>query len=38
MSEIQVLALDIHKNVAGLHQLMESQPSPLDNWISIYNT
>jgi hypothetical protein len=32
--EIQVLIGDGHSNVAGLHRLMGSQPSPLDNWIS----
>jgi hypothetical protein len=36
--EIQVLALDRHKNVAELNQLMGSQPSLLDNWISNGNT
>jgi hypothetical protein len=30
MLEIQVLAWDRHKNVAGLNQLIVSQPSPLD--------
>jgi hypothetical protein len=34
--EIQALACDRHKNVVGLNQLMGSQPSPLDNWISYY--
>jgi len=28
---IQVLTSDRHKNVAGLNQLMGSQPSPFDN-------
>jgi hypothetical protein len=28
---IQVLVWDRHKNVAGLDQLMGSQPSPFDN-------
>jgi hypothetical protein len=32
--EIQVLALDRHKNVAGLNRLMGFQPSKCDNWIS----
>jgi len=32
--EIKVLGLDRHKNVAGLNQLMGSQSSPVDNWIS----
>jgi len=27
-------SLNRHKNVAGLNGLMESQPSPLYNWIS----
>ena len=36
--EIQALACDRHKNVVGLNQLMGSQPSPLDNWISNGNT
>jgi hypothetical protein len=36
--EIQVLALDRHNNVAELNQLMGSQPSLLDNWISNGNT
>jgi hypothetical protein len=31
--EIQVLACDRHKNVAGLNQLIGSQPTPLENWI-----
>jgi hypothetical protein len=31
MLEIQVLAWDRYKNVAGLNWLMESQPFPLDN-------
>ena len=35
--EIQVLALDRHKNVAVLSRLMGSQPSSLDNWISNCN-
>ena len=30
--EIQVLAWDRHKYVAGLNQLMGSQRSNLDNW------
>jgi hypothetical protein len=34
--EIQVLAWDRHNNVAGLKRLMGSQPSPSNNWISIY--
>jgi hypothetical protein len=33
MLEIQVLAWDRHKNVAGLNQLIVSQPSPLDKAI-----
>jgi hypothetical protein len=37
MLEIQVLAWDRHKDVAGLNRLMGSQPSPLDNWISNSN-
>ena len=36
--EIQVLALDRHKNVAGLNRLMGSEPSPSDNWITNDNT
>ena len=24
----------MYKNVAGLNRLMESEPSPLDNWIT----
>ena len=32
--EIQVLAWDRHKNMAGLNQLIGSQPSSLDNRIS----
>ena len=36
--EILVLALDRHKNVAGLNRLMGSQPSPSDNWITNDNT
>jgi hypothetical protein len=32
--EIQVLAWDRHKNVAGLNWLMGFQLSPFDNWIS----
>ena len=32
--EIQVLAGYRHKNIMGLNQLMESQPSPHDYWIS----
>jgi hypothetical protein len=35
--EIQVLAWDRHKNVAGLNRLMGSQPSPLDNWIIFFS-
>ena len=31
--EIQTLAWDRHKNVAGLNQIIGSQPSPLGNWI-----
>jgi hypothetical protein len=27
-----------HKNMAELNRLMESQPLPLDNWISKGNT
>ena len=38
MLEIQVLAWDRQRNVAGLNWLMGSQPSPLDNWISNCNT
>ena len=34
MLEIQVLAWDRHKDVVELNQLMGSQPSSLDNWIS----
>ena len=37
MLEIPVLAWDSHKNVAGLNQLIGSQPSLLDNWISSGN-
>jgi hypothetical protein len=29
---------DRHKNMAELNRLMESQPLPLDNWISKGNT
>ena len=36
--EMQVLAWDRHKNMAGLNWLMGSQPSPLNNWISNSNT
>ena len=36
--EIQVLAWERHKNVAGFNWLMGSQPSPLDNWIFNSNT
>jgi hypothetical protein len=36
--EIQVLAWDRHKKVAGLNQLMGTQISPIDNWISNGNT
>ena len=32
VDKIQVLAWNMHTNVAGLNQLMESQASPLDNW------
>jgi hypothetical protein len=38
MLEIQILARDKHKNVVRLNELMGSQPSPLDNWISNGNT
>ena len=38
MLEIQVLAWDRQRNVAGLNWLMEFQPSPLDNWIFNCNT
>jgi hypothetical protein len=38
MLEIQVLAWDRQRNVAGLNWLMGSQPSPLDNWIFNCNT
>jgi hypothetical protein len=34
--EIQLLTRERHKNVAELNWLTESQPSPLDNWISYY--
>jgi len=34
----QVLAWERHKNVVALNRLMESQPFPLDNWISNGNT
>jgi hypothetical protein len=33
--EIQALAWDRHNKVAGLNRLMESQPSPLDNWMDL---
>jgi hypothetical protein len=33
MLEIQVLAWDRNKYVAGLYRVMESQPFSLDNWI-----
>jgi hypothetical protein len=36
--EIQVLAWDRHKKVAGFNWLMGSQPSSLNNWISNSNT
>jgi hypothetical protein len=36
--ETQVKVCDRHKNVAGSNQLMGSQPSTLDNWISNSNT
>ena len=36
--EIQALAWDRHKNVVGLNQLMGSQHSSLDDWISFDNT
>jgi hypothetical protein len=32
--KIQDLTWDRHKNVAGINRLIESQSSPLDNWIS----
>jgi hypothetical protein len=32
--EIHVLTWDYHKHVAELNRLMESQSSPLKNWIS----
>ena len=35
---IQVLALETHKKVAGLNQLIGSQPSLLHNWMSNGNT
>jgi len=35
---IQVLALERHKKVAGLNQLIGSQPSLLHNWMSNGNT
>ena len=38
MFEIQILAWDRHKNVAGLNQFMGSLPSRLGNWISNDNT
>jgi hypothetical protein len=38
MMETQVKVCDRHKNVAGSNQLMGSQPSTLDNWISNSNT
>ena len=31
---IQVLPWDMHKNVVGLNRLMESEPAPLNNWIT----
>ena len=33
---IQVLPVpwNMHKNVAGLNRLMESESAPLDNWIT----
>jgi hypothetical protein len=34
---IQILALDRHKNVVGLKQLMGSQPYSLDQWIPPYS-
>jgi hypothetical protein len=36
--EIQVLVWDRCKNVAGIKELMGSQPSPLDNWNTNSNT
>ena len=33
--EIQLLAWNRNKNVSGLYWLMGSQPSPVDNWISL---
>jgi len=36
--EIQVLAWDRHKHVAGLNRLMGLQCSPFDNWISSGHT
>ena len=33
--KIHILAWDKHNNVAGLNQLIRSQPSPHDNWVSI---
>ena len=36
--EIQILAWDRYKNVAGLKQFIRSQSSPLYNWISNGNT
>ena len=36
--EIQFLAWDRHKNVAGLNRLIGFQPSSLDNFISNRNT
>jgi len=38
MLEIQVLTWDMYKNVAGLNQVVGSQPSPLGDWISNSNT
>ena len=35
MLATQVLDWYRHKNVAGLNQLIRSQPSPIDNWISM---
>jgi hypothetical protein len=32
-SEIQVMARDRHKHMAGLNRLLGSQPFPLNNWI-----
>ena len=36
--EIQVMAWDRYKHVAGLNRIMGSQPSPLDNSIYDGNT